>query len=301
MNATALSQRWLDAARALVNHPRAPGTLCAMIVVVLAMQAAGLTWALLPEAPAARRIARVDAPATADPDQSGPGPAVRLAELHLFGAIHTASGSGESSAAPTDAPETKLNLTLKGVYAPGSGNGLAIIAAGGGGEKVYAVGDSIAGSAEITGIYGDRVVLRRNGQAETLRMALADAAPPRPTASRSDASAQEQQIARHARDLRQQLLENPVELARMVRFQPYVRDGELVGYRVQPRQADARMLADLGLRPSDVITRLNGRPLTDPRQANEALQSLRQARTIQVTFLRDGQQQQMNIPIGPTQ
>jgi general secretion pathway protein C len=300
MNATAASERWIEPLRRGAVHPRTPRLATAVLAVAVGWQLAVLGWTLAPEPPAAAPAPVTDTAATAaDSGSSQPDATARVASLQLFGAAPGNDAAAASQAsAPADAPETQLNLTLRGVYAPGSGEGLAIISAGGGREKVYAVGDTIAGDARIAGIHADRVVLRRNGRAETLRMSVADAAPASGEDRGNQASSREREIAERARELRQRLLENPVELARMVRFQPYVQNGNLVGYRIQPRSADAEQLRALGLQPSDVVTSVNGRPLNDPRQANEALQSLRDARTIRITFLRNGQQRSMTIPIG---
>lgn len=300
MNATPASERWIEPLRRAALHPRAPRLASAVLAVAVGWQLAALGWTLAPAPPPAAPAPVADTGAMG-PNGGSPQPnaAGRVASLQLFGAAPGDAGAAAAeAAAPADAPETQLNLTLRGVYAPGSGEGLAIISAGSGREKVYAVGDTIAGDARIAGIHADRVVLRRNGRAETLRMSLADAAPSSSPNGGSQASSREREIAERARELRQRLLENPVELARMVRFQPYVQNGNLVGYRIQPRSADAEQLRALGLQPSDVVTSVNGRPLNDPRQANEALQSLRDARTIRITFLRNGEQRSMTIPIG---
>ncbi|PSQ90824.1 MAG: hypothetical protein BRD57_05915 [Proteobacteria bacterium SW_6_67_9] len=84
----------------------------------------------------------------------------------------------------------------------------------------------------------------------------------------------------------------------MVRFQPHLENGALVGYKIQPRQADAELLGELGLRPSDIVTRVNGRSLDDPREANKVLQDLRDARRIEISFIREGQQRSLSVPLG---
>jgi len=290
----------IERARTWIAHPRLPGAVASLLVVVLGLQLAGVTWSLLPAAPAAHAPAAMPAQDHAGAGPAATDPAGELAALHLFGNAPSSADATGASTAPEDAPETQLNLTLRGVYAPGGGDGIAIIAAGGGAEHVYATGDTVAGGARIRGVYGDRVVLERSGHLETLRMKTAEAATGGPGGGARAAapSADEQRIAQRAREIRQRLLSNPMELARMVRFQPYVQDGQLLGYRIQPRAADARLLGDLGLRPSDVITEINGIPLNDPGQANQALQALRDAQMINVTVLRDGAQRTMSIPIG---
>lgn len=285
--------------RAALAHPRLPDAVALVLVVALGWQLAGLTWAALPEPASARIPAASAAEASGSGSETGEAPTARLARLHLFGEATADDDRQRSPETETDAPETQLNLTLLGVYAPGESGGLAIIATGGGPEKVYAVGDTIAGSARITGIFEDRVVLRRDGRAETLRMELAKVASgqaDRQAQTRGDN--QGQGIIERARALRERIRQNPLELARMVRFQPYVEDGELVGFRIQPRSDEAQILKEAGIRPSDVVTRVNGIPLNDRAQGNRALRELRDASMINVTILRNGRREQLSIPLG---
>lgn len=295
-------QRWIELGRSALAHERLPNAASLVLVVVLGWQLAALTWAALPVP------ANSHAPAGAAGQTYGSGgddareaPTARLARLHLFGEPTAADNSqAPSRETATDAPETQLNLTLKGVYAPGEAGGLAIITTGGDPEKVYAVDDTIAGDARITGIFQDRVVLRRDGRPETLRMDLAKvpSGEDNGQTQRSVEQSPGEEIVERARALRERLQQNPLEIARMVRFQPHVEDGELVGFRVEPRSDEAQLLQDAGLRPSDVVTRVNGIPLSDRQQGNRALRELRDARMINVTVLRDGRSEQLSIPIG---
>lgn len=295
------TQQWMERLRAGLAHPRLPDAVSLALVVMLGWQLAALTWAALPTpANADMPPASAEEPATSGEATSRETPTARLARLHLFGEPAPEDDGDSGPEHATDAPETQLNLTLKGVYAPGEEGGLAIIVTGGSPEKVYAVGDTIAGSARITGIFSDRVVLRRGGQAETLRMDLAkvpsgqEGQAPERSASSGDGGG----IVERARALRERIRQNPVELGRMVRFEPYMEDGELVGFRIQPRSDEAAVLEDAGIRPDDIVTRVNGIPLSDREQANRALRELQDASTINVTILRDGRSERLSIPIG---
>jgi len=303
---------WFERARTALAHPRTPNLATLALVMLLGWQLAGITWAMLPpisdgQAQPEPATRRAETPA---PGQQRDAAAVRLARLHLFG--EQASETSEQPVrAQKDAPETQLDLTLKGLYAPGDGNGFAIISAGGGAEQVYAVDDTLAGGARIRGIYANRVVLRRNGRDEILRLAGTEAPAGETTTASGNASAKGQSSATHqsvttnpeaiaerAREFRQRLNDNPLELARMVRFQPQMQDGELIGYRIKARAMKTDLLRDLGLRKTDVVTRINGVALDDPEQANQALQELRTAKTINVTLMRDGRRKSISIPIG---
>jgi len=70
-----------------------------------------------------------------------------------------------------DAPETRLKLTLRGVFASeDSSGGRAIVGDPQGKEENYAVGDPLPGGAKLSEIYPDRIILERNGRFETLRL-----------------------------------------------------------------------------------------------------------------------------------
>lgn len=76
---------------------------------------------------------------------------------------------------PENLPETRLNLTLRGVSASSQSpnktdeySNNALIEDARRETQLYRVGDSIAGSATISAIYSDRVVISRNGRKENL-------------------------------------------------------------------------------------------------------------------------------------
>lgn len=291
---------WMERVRAALAHPRLPDAVSLALVVLLGWQLAGLTWAALPAPASARMPAASAAESPGSGGDTGEAPTARLARLHLFGEPPADDGQDRSPETETDAPETQLDLTLMGVYSSGETGGLAIIATGGGPEKVYAVDDTIAGNARITGIFDDRVVLRRDGRPETLRLELAKDAAGETDRQAEPSSGEEDEggIVERARALREKVRQNPLELSRMVRFEPYVEDGELVGFRIEPRTEEAQLLEEAGIRPSDVVTRVNGIALNDREQGDRALRELRDADTINVTILRDGRSEQLSIPLG---
>ena len=118
--------------------------------------------------------ARPDAAALPAPDAlSGKGASRNLspAVLGLFGRAQ--GGAAAPAYAAGEVRETDLDLTLKGILARrGDGRKLALIAQGEATEKVYRVGDRIAG-AEITHIEARRLILLRNGASEALTLETA--------------------------------------------------------------------------------------------------------------------------------
>jgi len=290
----AIPHRIVERVRGAGSGPGAVLAAEVLLVCAIAAVTAVLTWRLMP----ARDSVMSTAVQPVDPQAhtGADGARIELASLHLFGRASTQTRAAPE-AVPEDVPETRLNLRLQGVFATGDGNGLAIILVGNGDESVFTPGDRVAGQANVKGVYADRVILERDGALETLRLTT-DEVETRNTTRETSGSREVQRIARKARELRARLMKNPLELARMVRFQPYLRDGELVGYRIQPRADYARLLSELGLEPTDVITAVNGVELSDPAKAQQALRQIRDADTITVSWLRDGEQRRMTIPIG---
>ncbi len=189
---------------------------------------------------------------------------------------------------PVDAPDTRLNLELRGTI-EAEDESLAIIAEGGRDEKVYAIGDAVAGGASLHTVYTDRVLLRRAGQLETLRL-------PRATESGNKGAPPRRQGAAPSRasSIREIVSQAPAKLTDVIRPQPVFRDGKQQGYRVYPGR-DRQRFSALGLRPGDLITQINGLSLDDPARGMEIFRSLGDATQVSVTLERSGQAQVLTL------
>jgi general secretion pathway protein C len=210
----------------------------------------------------------------------------QIAQLHLF---------GEASKVQTDqvpvAPETRLNLNLRGVFSSDDQkNALAIIASGGTDERYYRVGDSIPGGATLKAVYPDRVLLERNLQMETL--ALPKGKDPgirisvQPVTATSTALIHANSGAK-LNQLRQRILKNPTQLNKMLSARPFSKDGQFVGYRLSLRE-NAGLARELGLESGDIVTSVNGITLDRPEKGLNALQNLVSAPEVTLTLLRNG-------------
>ena len=91
-----------------------------------------------------------------------------IASSHLFGRV-VKGGAVQSS---VSAPETKLNLLLKGVIASSDAvNSVAFITAGQTTvEKSYKIGDNLPGGAVLKEIYDQRILLEYRGRIENLSL-----------------------------------------------------------------------------------------------------------------------------------
>lgn len=266
------------------------GGIALLLTAVIALLAARLVWMLVPvPESAAWRPAPVNLEASAAGERL-----VDLASLTQTPLFGIYEASGETAAGDLeDAPDTRLSLTLMGVLASESPLARALIAASNGEEKPFAVGAVVIPGVELKAIFADRVVLSRNGALETLR--LDKSAPSRAKAETSaDAAPVSSDTLATLSDIRSQVLADPTRAANFLRVQPANVNGQLRGYRVYPgREREA--FQQLGLRPGDLVTAVNGVELNDPQKALQLLSQLSQASLIEVTIQRAGQTQSLSL------
>lgn len=286
--------------------------LLATVLIVLAIAAiAGTLWRYLPGWIGPGPLAAMESGAAAG-DPTAAEPRARLAEHGLFGPAPAENTEG-GLALPIDAPQTNLDLTLRGTLATKDPeNALAIIADGEDVERTYAVGAELPGEAVLRAVYRDRVILNRAGELETLPLRNPDRqlasgestrgtsgsngnrsgdGRQRPTMDQLRAEADE--LARAAEQFRN----DPAALARQFTAVPVQEDGDLIGVRLRA-SGDSTLLSRIGLRASDVVTAVNGVPLNDFSRANEVMSQLQSGTDFQVTILRNGREQQVNVSLG---
>lgn len=262
-----------------------------LLVIWIASRLAAMTWGLLPqddEVPAQPVIAATGAvPAQPDPDRA----LVRqVPGWHLMGVVTVAPVEPVKVATPVDAPDTQLKLTLKGALASDNKDeARAIIADQRGQDEHYRIGDTLPGNAELSAIHPDRVILKRNGRYETLRLPTDTqpgnvfSATAAPAAMRSSQSAAERLQA-----VRQQIRQQPAQLASMLRVAP-VNDpeGNLIGYSVAPGR-DPELFEQIGLQAGDVVTEVNGLTMSDPQNSAQALATLQSGQPVTLKLQRNG-------------
>jgi general secretion pathway protein C len=278
-----------------------PLTVTMLLIVMIGSKAADLTWRLIPVPEsmlsAPQRVARPVLP-SGDRDHNA-NRLVEAANLHLFGIAGETKSVGQLE---MKAPETRLNLTLHGVFVDDDPElGAAIIGTSGATQKYYKVGTEIMNRVRLQGVFTDRVVLLRNGQSEVLRFPkIADsgsnairALPVGSSVSQRDST---NRSATSLRGYREEFQKQPLKIFEHVRFVPVrSRDG-LKGYRVLP-QKNRDLYNKLGIRPSDLVTSVNGVSLTNDREAMKLIDTLKDASTIQVDIVRNGQPQSLTFSL----
>jgi general secretion pathway protein C len=265
-----------------------------------------LVWLLLP-----RGDAGLDAPAArVGAAAGGSAPAQSIAKWHLFGNTPSRPGSGNG------APATTLSLILRGTIAElDPKSGLAVIADAQGVEHAYRVGEDVAAGARLSAVYPDRVVLMREGAEETLRLprdrnlAPTDVVRQTPATSssrattgrRTDAPASASQAATQTvkapTDWQQtaaHLRQNPDELMKRIQIVPVLDGGKLTGVRLSAG-ADAALINQIGLRPGDVVTSVNGMPVDSFARGEEIMSNLKNSSSVRVTVLREGKPTEITV------
>jgi general secretion pathway protein C len=287
-DANALVHRWWPAL-----ERRLPFWLSVALGVLIAWLLSQLTWALLPRPQSAAPIYKSRAAAAPAFNTES------LADMHLFGV---------ANATTVNAPETTLNLTLRGIVAanPDMRQSLAIIASNGTGN-LYAVGAQLPGGAVIQSIYPDRVLLSLNGRMQTLRLPKSSGSSGGGISLLSPSTpgvvyGSTLPATENLNQLRNELVSHPERLLDMMRAMPVMQNGKLSGYRVYP-VGNSDAFGKLGLEPGDIVTAVNGIPLDNPAQSLQVLNNIRTSDQVSITFTRNGQQQtkilSLQSPNGP--
>lgn len=278
----------------LIANRRTARWLNVLLLLIAALWLAPFLWALLsPAKPAA--TPQTNAAPTALKTHYGQ----QIAALKVFGSVPVAPV--EVEAKPQKLPLTQLNLVLKGVLANNPQQfAYALIAQGSGATEVYGIGDAIEGGAKLLEVFADRVIIEYNARRETLMLQElqeihlgASAAPPvaanpAPSAPSTDGAVAINPLRASA--LRQEFLANPTKLLNMVSIKPFMQNGAMVGYAINPK-GDPSLYNELGLRPNDVVMSVNGIGITDIPNLNK----LTNAASYEVVLLRAGQQMSLSL------
>lgn len=202
-----------------------------------------------------------------------------------------------------DAPETRLELTLLGVFQTGgeTERAGAIIAEEGGNGELYRVGDRLPGEARLEEVHADRVILRRQGQLEALKLespslagdvkpaddsAAEDDSESRPSRERSDEDESGEDKGRLSGDVEEQR-------DRIMRGLDLESTDE--GYVIGD-DAPAELLDRAGLKSGDVVVSVNGEKVGDKETDLEILKSYHDEGNAEVVIQRDAQKFTIKVP-----
>ena len=211
-----------------------------------------------------------------------------VVSAHLFG-VPEAAKQDEGSA-----PLSSANLVLAGTIATENPKkGIAIISDGGP-SKVFSVGENVNG-ASLFSVYLDHVILDRGGNLETLLLPRLLGGGAR-TVARHIPAAAETRTARAVENIKHMVEQNPSVLDQVMRTVASYDNaaGKLRGFRAYPGRNRA-LFNELGLKPGDLVTAINGQPLDDAQHSQEMINTIQTASFATVTVERGGNRQDISL------
>ena len=209
-------------------------------------------------------------------------PTFKVSSLELFGRLEVADTLPQA----LDAPETKLNLELQGIFiAQDAKLSTAIVAQKNKTGELFAIGDKLPGTSTLAGVFEDHVLIRRGTRIEKLLFSdskfqfVSDRSPastsPQSGGGISDTTRSHLGSAKNSISDKNESNNNSINNSPINTYQEKLRSdlqgtlskagitpvstGESNGYKVG---ADAQgAIKQAGLQPGDVILSINGKPV----------------------------------------
>jgi len=292
-------------------------TLSALLLIYIAFMAAKITWLVVPQKLVTNNISAIKHIA----QKNNGGKSVNISalqSLNLFGQYNEQAKETVIEQI-TDAPETRLQLTLSGIVASDQVEIAAAVIENKGKQETYGIGDIIKGTrASLEQVLIDRVIIKQSGRLETLMLDGADFNQPAQSVSNKKAnknasnlrnSAQNSKrlqqvnsqnspqklvakskpsivdhranknLSRSAQRLRTDLKNDPGKITDYLRISPARKAGKIVGYRLSPGK-DPEFFKLSGLKSGDIAVQMNGYDLLVPIEAAQAMSALKTERDI---------------------
>lgn len=261
-----------------------------LAVAYLAVQ---LAWAAVTPLPPLPHAQALHAPTAA---QAGNAPAFDAAALTRLNPFARDQAGQPDGPAAENAPETALDLALYGVRADArSGAGAAIIRLPDGRQQAFSRGDSVVDGVTLDRVLADRVLLGRSGgRRESLYLdpeARREARGPNAATLGNRAQMQ----AAGDDGSKRVNIENADVLLRRIRLTPRLEAGRINGVKVAPQGGGAELFRRAGFQPGDVMTRINGLPLSGPGAIGALGRRLRGADEVRIDVERDGQPRSIRL------
>ena len=311
----ALTNNLTSFSAALVKLPqqRIAQAVSVLLLIYIAFMAAKITWLVVPQKP---MVSNVTATNYATQQNKG-GQSFNISALqalNLFGQYNNQDRE-DVVVQLTDAPETRLQLTLSGLVASDQVGTAAAIIEYKSKQATYGIGDIIKGTrASLEQVLIDRVIIKQSGRLETLMLDGADYSQPAQSLSnkkankkannkeshkvlqqresqngpqklplRSKRSVVDQRsnksLSRNAQLLRTDLENDPGKITDYLHISPARKAGEVVGYRLSAGK-NPEFFKLSGLKSGDIAVQMNGYDLLVPLEAAQAMSALKTERDI---------------------
>ena len=277
-----------------------------LLISYVAYLLAQLTWLAVPQQSSTSAI-NITNPQSRVSSDNKKVSVKAIEALNLFGKFSLQEVEKVEEVVIEDAPETRLKLTLSGVVASSDRETAAAIIESSGKQETYSIGENIKGTrAVLENVFNDRVLLKVSGRLETLMIEGLDFnknvkaikqvnKPQRPSRKSSKLSPSpnivdqrnNKALTQSTKSLRKDLDEDPGKITDYLKISPKRNNGKISGYRLMPGK-DPAFFQSAGLKTGDVAVQMNGFDLTEPRQAAQALQSLKEQREVSLLLDRNG-------------
>ncbi|OYV46135.1 MAG: hypothetical protein B7X12_06405 [Halothiobacillus sp. 20-53-49] len=256
---------------------------------VLLARSVWLVLAPLPQPVAAVSSAVPSAVATAPQTLAS-----EISAWHLFGTAMQPMPQNATAVQPSS-----LGLQLEGIIA-GSQPPLVMLRVGSE-VRLLQVGDQVTAQVKISAIEPDRVLISNQGRLEAIAFPKPvglNSAPP-PSASLGLGGGQSapnaSRPASGASGDAAEVMKNPQSLMRFVTVAPLQEHGALTGYALRPVPGQEAFMQQLGLEPGDVLTSVDGMPVTDPALLPRVMPLLSSGQPLNVLIERGGQPMSVTI------
>ena len=266
-----------------------------VVLSLLAYQLSIVFWQLFP-APAMgsnelqSQMARGESPGTLR--QSNLEKAELIGRAYLFGKPRVEASTVVEI---EDAPETRLNYKLRGIYYSELDRlSSAIVEIKINDSNYYRLGDELADNITLEAIEPSYILINRFGKIERLNLeksSLSGAGRLIDSRANDPGSLASTTLLR---SYRKRYVSNPMALAKRFQAIPVTENGQNIGFRLKALRGES-LLKKLDFKDSDVFIKINGIGLDKPFQALDALKSLTTASSVSVTVLRNGNEETINF------
>jgi len=267
-----------------------PKIVLAVICALIAYQIALLTWSVYP---VKKSTYSWTAPAATATDKPLILSTQKLQQQHLFGRYQDDNINVVQQQEQTEAPKTRLNLTLVGIVAASEPELSSVIIEHKRVQGSYFIDSEIDDTnATVTEIYSDRIIISVDGEKQTLILdGLEQDNKKMAQIENGQASSRFESRGNGSKEIeldRKALLENPEKLLDYIRISPVREGNQIKGYRVSPGK-DPDLFAEAGLEEGDLAIELNGVDLTDISQAMGLMKEFPNMTEMSLTVDRDGE------------
>ena len=260
------------------------------------------------------------APSTADTGSSSDDnmtqvDKVNLSNLSLFGSVERRN----IVPIPVDAPETKLDLKLQGIFTAEDPQNSAAIIKQRDKSDLYQIGDRISGNAVLAAVNNDHILIRRGSRLEKLLfnpdykgVPPVTSNNPRTSVNRENPNLVHQRlldrrneqvsqsspgslIRQYAEINRELINQDPTSALSSLGMTP-VEEDEAKGYQLDSSNSNP-LLQQTGLQPGDVILTVNGKPVGVAMNDSALVEQALEEKVVRVEVQRDSRKFFLTVPI----